>query len=478
MVLLLYFFIVQPQQSSAFLPLVINPATIGAVLFVAGAITYYAPKMPLPSNWLGKTQITSAGDIARVMIGSQMVLDQYNRSVLAGNVCALKIQMDKLQDYLLSDSAITQAHPLLARVLIGGGTHVADESRSIGEVIHMPYMDNGPYYTVESRTVYNGSFGGSSTSSAEPQKGPNGEPANIDLTYLASYGNYSVLYGWKVSGDGGYYEHSAQYHVRQGGTPKAKTKNTATQAKAVIAADQGSNGEVFPDNVTEELDGLIGSVPPTTYGASVIDSAVPGTVDTSPELFPPAVVPNVISAAPTVTGINAPTVEAAKTGETTAAGTKVQASTALDVYKAAHPDATVQTDTALKDLVAAFDKAVADAAAATKARESAEAADNEVYLNASSEERKALNFEKLKALSGIAGGVFPFNQILRAGTFYSMLIAAPVPPVFTFPLPLGFVINIDLTPWDPVARVCRYMFGLLLGSGVIFYVVRFWRGVA
>lgn len=91
--------------------------------------------------------------------------------------------------------------------------------------------------------------------------------------------------------------------------------------------------------------------------------------------------------------------------------------------------------------------------------------------------RKALNFDKFKDLKDGFAQVGPYPLVQGLSNFYSMLVAEPVAPSFDLPV-YGNTMHVDLSPFDSVAAVVRWFLALLLTIGMIFYAVRFWRGVS
>ena len=89
-----------------------------------------------------------------------------------------------------------------------------------------------------------------------------------------------------------------------------------------------------------------------------------------------------------------------------------------------------------------------------------------------------INLAPLNNLKGVLTSTFPFSLAPSIAGYYSALIASPSPPVFTIPFPLGFNMTVDLTPFDGIATICRWLVSILMTVGAIYYVIHFWRGVS
>ena len=91
---------------------------------------------------------------------------------------------------------------------------------------------------------------------------------------------------------------------------------------------------------------------------------------------------------------------------------------------------------------------------------------------------KTLDLTPFNRLSGAMSSTFPFNLVGTVSGYYSAFVSTPTPPIFDYPMPLGFTIHIDLTPWDTLAQIVRYSLSVLLTAGAVTYVVHFWRGIS
>lgn len=89
---------------------------------------------------------------------------------------------------------------------------------------------------------------------------------------------------------------------------------------------------------------------------------------------------------------------------------------------------------------------------------------------------KTFNWSKWSQLKNIMATVFPFNLLNSAVSVAQNLVSSPVAPVFDLPL-FGQTIHVDLSILDPVATALRWVIAFGLTIGIIFVVVRFYRGI-
>ena len=108
--IVLYLTFIQTQQARAFVPALVVPAVLGAAVLTVGAMTYYKPAA-LPASWPGSSILTTAGNIARVVVGAQAAYDQYNQSVLQGNIVAISANVTALQNYFMSNPNAAMSYP-------------------------------------------------------------------------------------------------------------------------------------------------------------------------------------------------------------------------------------------------------------------------------------------------------------------------------------------------------------------------------
>jgi hypothetical protein len=95
-----------------------------------------------------------------------------------------------------------------------------------------------------------------------------------------------------------------------------------------------------------------------------------------------------------------------------------------------------------------------------------------------SDARKEIDTTPLDALKGALATTYPFNLPSVIGSYYDKFAVDAIIPVFSLHLPLGQVIEVDLAPFEPVAKLCRFLVGLLVTSGMLFYIVHFFRGIS
>ena len=94
------------------------------------------------------------------------------------------------------------------------------------------------------------------------------------------------------------------------------------------------------------------------------------------------------------------------------------------------------------------------------------------------EERKTLDFTPLHALKSKLDNTYPFNLPGIVLGYYSALKSTPEAPQFDLALPLGQTMHIDLSPFESIALLMRYLIGVLLTSGIIYYIIHFFRGIS
>lgn len=100
------------------------------------------------------------------------------------------------------------------------------------------------------------------------------------------------------------------------------------------------------------------------------------------------------------------------------------------------------------------------------------------YPSVGNETAKTLDFAPLKKLQGSLSNVWPFNLLGAIGDTLGGLVGTPTAPVFDLPLPFNLSIRVDLTPFDPLAAICRWIMGIFYSIGVALGINKFWRGVS
>lgn len=92
---------------------------------------------------------------------------------------------------------------------------------------------------------------------------------------------------------------------------------------------------------------------------------------------------------------------------------------------------------------------------------------------------KSIDFSTLARLNGVVSNTFPLSMLTNVPSYLTPLLSGDVSaPQFDIPLYGDKKFHIDLTPFDPVAAVIRFIMALLISIGMILYVIRFWRGVS
>lgn len=94
------------------------------------------------------------------------------------------------------------------------------------------------------------------------------------------------------------------------------------------------------------------------------------------------------------------------------------------------------------------------------------------------EERKTLDFTPLHALKSKLDTTYPFNLPGIVLGYYTALKSTPEAPQFDLFLPLGQTMHIDLSPFDSIAVLMRYLIGILLTLGIVYYIIHFFRGIS
>ena len=196
----------------------------------------------------------------------------------------------------------------------------------------------------------------------------------------------------------------------------------------------------------------------------------------------PFTVPTNAATQPQINAYNAKGValEAAHTAADVAAANNTQAQAAAAAANAAAA-AAGGTDAGLNAAAAAANAAAAQASntAATTAADAAaaDAAAGPASLSTPDTLHK-FSFSSLNALKGALNTTWPFNLVGTISGYYSAFVATPVAPVFDYPLPLGFVVHADLSPWNTIASIMRWVLSVLLTVGCIYYIIHFWRGIS
>ena len=451
--LIVFLTCVQPRHSHAFAPAILAAGALGGFIVAAGAATSYKYYRPTsnPSNWRSSAMVTASGNIIRTIIGAQVVMNQYGVSVIEGNYLAAKANINALINQMSSDNLLaTKYASLYAAFTKTPEITPPKKGLNEGDLMQLPSGD-----IVEITGVTGASLQGY-------------QPGSWCST---SAGSVCTVWTVNTYMDNGTTQQD-HYEIVPADAP---TPRVMTQ---VEINEQYPFGEIVTPGVISDLDQMIADNA-NGYGISIVDAVYPADVDLAPPFIPPVTLPSPVDAsAPSVTGLGSGTAAATGAKSSSAQTAAQTAQTAVNDYLSSHPGATAATDSALADLQSALDQAVKDAATAERIAADAKAAEEEIYPNTAVDELKTLNFDALKALRGPLAATFPFSLLGGLGSVYASMVADPVAPIFQLPLPLGGSITVDLAIFDPVATVCRYLIAVLLSVGIVYYIVRFWRGVA
>lgn len=457
LLLVTYLFAVQPRQAQAFAPALMAAGALGGLLVVAGTMTYYKPS-GLPSSWGSEGVITRAGNVARVVAGTQLWLNQYGKEVMMGDIAAIKASYKDLQNYLANDTAAqTNYNALYNYLFTGVRIDALAKGNNIGDIVTIPGR-NGDFKITNK---YYDSFD-LKTGSQTPG------------FYDEGFRVYFIEDGGPVGATGTHYIWTL-FQVQSATAPPPAPKELR-QLNPYDRVDP-----ISPE-VTSDLDRLIvaGGVVSSPYGCSVVDAAKPADIDGGKTLVPPIIpTPAIDTAAPTVGGFGEATATATATAAQAAAAAASSAQAAVDAYKAANPNATIENDPALAELVKQAADAAKQADTTQKTADDAKAKSEELYPNANTDALKKLNFDSLKKLMGALSNVWPISLMgANSSQVTSDFLKVPLPPVFELPLPMGNRLTVDLSPFDVVAKICRFVISVIITGGVVFYIIRFWRGVA
>lgn len=149
-------------------------------------------------------------------------------------------------------------------------------------------------------------------------------------------------------------------------------------------------------------------------------------------------------------------------------------------YAAAAASALAAYNTALAAAgQAGVDAAGAAAAAAAAAAEDSPSEDGDAAPVPEGDAKHEIDFTPMDGLKTALNNTYPFNLPNSIAAYFGKFAGgAGTPPVFDLALPMGFVIHVDLAPWDDIATVIRYMLGLVFTVGLFFYIIHFFRGIS
>jgi len=463
---------VQPRQAEAFVPALIGVGAIGAAMVTIGAFSVYKPTS-LPSGWPKSAVLTNMNNVVRTGIGAQMYLaNQYGQQMLKGAVVGLKTSLNNIASYMTAHPELKDTYPSMYNATTQEiPSPVATQNTPLGAKIRTDAQGNTAGIVTSSATAWYSSYPINVLPVPSPEYSTDatGHPVvTIVVLVNPSLGTLSPYYGLKFV---------CNQSARDRG-PKP-----ATDVRQGLTPAQGYESVPLTDGMIDDLDRMI-AANANGFGVSIIDATTADAADDAKVLNPPA--PDVMpidialpSVQPgTMTGVGAANQAAAEAAVAAAQAAKAKAKEAVDDYKEGHPGATPDNDPVLREL----EKELADLGDVVKAKIGTQAQVEkdvqEAYPNAAVDEIHKIKWDAFRNLLGVVSTTWPFSMMGGLSGYYSALVATPHAPVFVVPLPLGFQITVDLTPWDTVAEIIRYCLAVMLTSGVVLYIVRFWRGVA
>ena len=98
------------------------------------------------------------------------------------------------------------------------------------------------------------------------------------------------------------------------------------------------------------------------------------------------------------------------------------------------------------------------------------------YTTAVAQGPKSFSFDSFNKLKGVMSATFPFNHMSRIPEYLAMLVTDGSAPHFEMPIYGTTKLTIDLSFFDPVAAVFRWILALLMSIGIIQLAVNFFRG--
>lgn len=452
--LLLNMSVVVPQSYAN--PLVLVP--LGAVVVGTCICTYAGIRLYRPSSipsGFGLGAITTAGlNIGRAALGAANQLSDYGQQTLMGKTVTLRQSAADMASRLaaLTAAQLKADYPGLSAIMLDGLAGPPVLNKLVGDLI------NVPGYGVRQITGVTMGTSGNSNSCANIVEG---------------HATMCKVFGAAGSGYDSNHCLNMQYSYADQTAVEAPAPKSTQALRTSLPAS-------YPQGVCDELDKMIAAeiANGSTGTLSVIDTVDPNNVDQLPPATytPPKPVVNPDN--PTVTGLSSANAGATQAGATSAAGASTAAGTARDAYATAHPGSTAANDPDYAALIKAALDADHAARAAQRAADAADAANKEVYQNPDAEALRTIDFTPFLGIGSAFAAVYPFSLLSSLGGYISMLVAPPVAPTFDLPLPLGNSVHVDLASFDVAAALCRWVMGLLLTFGTVFYIVRFWRGVA
>lgn len=303
---------------------------------------------------------------------------------------------------------------------------------------------------------------------------------------LESYPNGTALMIKKLTG---YYGSDLYYFDRVATPPSVPATSNEFAKKLANSPSDITADSALSAAYEAEIDALMldpAYVPVFTDATTGLPSTPPVGAASAAQIAAYNAGQGAKEAAATATASAAGAAGAAGAASTTAAAGAAAANAAA---AAAPGDATLAAAAARANTAAA--NAAATAAAATaaldklKAEQAKEDAKKEETTASAAAglgpkgEKTALNLAPLNELKGVLDTTYPFNLPSSvAGYFGALSGGAGTAPAFDLPMPLGQTIHCDLSFFNPLAVMVRYMVGILTTTGILFYIIHFFRGIS
>lgn len=438
---------------------IITAGAVGSLLVAGAAANYYKPTTPPAISHA----VTVAGAVARSAMMAYHSMNTYFQDQMWGKLVTAKMA---LTDVYAKAAAAPTTYPLL-KAATSTQTNApyalpvtSYAGTSYPHTVGTPITYNGANYVVASYAHL--TSGGCTNVCMTSDK-----PPTVYMNYPQA-GHMEIIQN---------YDYGPKdiwiFDVSSPPTP-IYAAATVAQFKASIAP----SGTVTDTATQAEIDTMIAS---NQSSVSVVDDANPGSgnVDNSPPVVPPSSATTTSQAPPSITGLGTQGAVAATTAltaaQTNVATKQAAVDTAQDIYNA-NPTPSTLADLRAKQAELSQAQTGAQAAANTSAQ--AQQANEEAYPDIAKDAVKHFDFSKLNMLKNIMANTFPFSLLTGLVGYYNVFLGEPTPPVFTIPMPLGNEMTVDLTSFNPIAEIMRWVIGTLMSIGIIYVLVRFWRGVA
>ena len=102
----------------------------------------------------------------------------------------------------------------------------------------------------------------------------------------------------------------------------------------------------------------------------------------------------------------------------------------------------------------------------------------DVYPSTNAVELKKIDLRKWTQLYGVMQNTFPFSLLTTLSGYLDAFVTEPVAPSFDMHVYQDKKLHIDLSFFDPVAALVRWVIGILLTIGAILGMQKWWRGVS